>query len=104
MFNCFAYQLLFSSFVNYIKKRTKPASWRNNLFELQNLGEHNTTNIQIAPDYLTATATMLVIFWKWTWFLNYFWLQDSTTSLVAELWFSDPTTNLKTYEKVKNFL
>ena len=37
--------------------------WRNNLFELQNQEDHSTTSIQTAPDYLSATTIMLVIFW-----------------------------------------
>ena len=36
---------------------------QNILFKLQNQAEHNTTNIQTAPEYSSATATMLVIFW-----------------------------------------
>ena len=33
------------------------------LFKLQSQAEHNTANVQTAPEYSSATATMLVIFW-----------------------------------------
>ena len=36
---------------------------KNYLIKLENQAERNTTNIQTAPDYSSATAVMLVIVW-----------------------------------------
>ena len=36
------------------------------------MAEHNTTNKQTAPNYSSATAVMLVIFWTERDFLHYF--------------------------------
>ena len=44
-----------------LQQKIEP-SWRY-LFELHSQAEHNTTNIQTAPDYSSATAIMLVILW-----------------------------------------
>ena len=56
MFSCFANMFL-SSFL-WITQQN-----RTNLKKLQNQAEHNTTNIQIPPDYSSATTIMLVMFW-----------------------------------------
>ena len=44
-------------------KQDKEPTWKNYVFELQNQGEHNATNIQTGPDYLSATVIILLIFW-----------------------------------------
>ena len=64
-------------------------SWANYLFELQNQAEHKTTQIQAAPDYSSATAIMLVIFWTER---NFCIISDYRIYL---------TTNLKAYESAK---
>ena len=60
-------------------------SWRNYLFELQDHAEHDTTNIQTAPNYLSATAIMLVILWT------------ERNFCIFSDWRNSFTTNLKTY-------
>ena len=47
------------------------------LKKLQNQTKHNITNKEIGPDYLWATAIMLLSdVLDWTRFLHYFWLQE----------------------------
>ena len=74
--------IIFIPLVMWLQQKIE-TSWSNYLFELQSQAEHNTPNIQTAPDYSSATAIMLVIFW--------------TERRIHS------TTNLKTYKKVKNF-
>ena len=62
----------------------------NKLFKLQNQAERNTTNIQIALDYLSATSIMLVVFWI---------ERISTLFLIAKI---HSITNLKIHEQAKN--
>ena len=59
--------------------------FRNYLFELQDRAEHDTTNIQTAPKYLSATAIMLVILWT------------ERNFCIFSDWRNSFTTNLKTY-------
>ena len=51
------------SFFCGLQQNIEP-NWRNYLFELQNQVEHNTANMQTAPDYSPVTVIMLLIFWS----------------------------------------
>ena len=49
-------------FFRVLLQKIEP-SWKNYWLELQNQAKRKITNIQTAPDYSSATAIMLVIFW-----------------------------------------
>ena len=79
--------LLISFFLFFcgLEQKAEP-NLRNYSYELQNQVEHNSKNKQIAPDYSSATAIMLVIFWIEHDFCIISGCRDSFKNKLKNLW------------------